>query len=266
MWMKSAGMSGRTITARIELVEMMSRRMNVEPVSAGWKTLAVFLADDRFSAGTRQTYLGHLRAWFHWLILTDQRLDDPTLKLHKGKPVRRKPRPVTVAQLGDILETRMHTRTRAMVLLGAYEGLRAHEIAKFRADDFDGDRLRVMGKGGYYDELPIHPLVEEIAERMPDAGLWFPSYTKDGPLLPNSVSTIVGQVMRRAGVRRTAHALRHFYGTQCLKASGGNIVVTQQLMRHANIASTAGYTDVEESERRATVLALPVPVRLRVVA
>lgn len=260
-------MSNRTITARIELIELFGRRMDTEPVTASYTALTMFLADAGFSAGTRQTYLAHFRAFYHWLILTDQRLDDPTLKLHKGKPVRRKPRPVTVNQLGAILDTRMHVRTAAMVLLGAYQGFRCVEIAKFAADDINGDQVQVLGKGGFYDEIPLHPMVAEIAERMPTSGLWFPSHVKDGPTLPNSVSTIVGDVIRRARVRdRTAHSLRHFYGTQCLKASGGNLIVTQQLMRHANIASTAGYTDVDESERRAAVLALPVPARLKLVA
>lgn len=263
--MRSAGLSMRTISNRTDLVELFARRQGVNPVTCSWEDLAEFLGDDRFAPCTRRNYQADLRSWFHWLVLMDYRIDDPTLKLHKGKPVRYKPRPVTVEQLGMILGSRMHLRTRAMILLGAYEGFRVHEIAKFRSDDIDGDQVWVTGKGKVRATVPLHPVVAQMAKRMPK-GYWFPSYELLGPVQPNSVSVVIGKAMRRAGVNGTAHALRHFFGTQCLKSSGGNLVVTQQLMRHANIASTAGYTLVDDSERRDAVLALPVPFRLRVVA
>jgi integrase/recombinase XerD len=259
-WMRAAGMSARTITDRTQLIARFEDHAGINSIGANWQACADFLAADRFSAGTRQTYHAHMHAWFGWLVLMDYRLDDPTAKLKSPKAPRRRPRPVTIEQLSRILDTRMHARTRVMILLGAYEGLRVSEIAKVRAEHIRGSSFRVIGKGGVDVDLPLHDLIAEHAVSMPQVGLWFPSHVKFGPILGNSVSAMIGDAMERARVPGTPHALRHFFGTECLKASGGNLVLTQQLMRHANIATTAGYTEVDDADRRATVAALPIPL------
>lgn len=262
-WMQAAGMSARTIADRVQLVARFEAQQDASSLAANWRDIAAFLACDRFSAGTRQTYYAHLRAWFHWLVLTDRRIDDPTAKVRAPKGPRRKPRPITVEQLGRILSTRMHRRTRAMVLLAAYEGFRVHEIAKMRGEDLRGGTLRVIGKGSVEWELPVHELVAELAAAMPVHGYWFPSHTRPGrPVTSKAVSAIMSDLMRRAGVPGTPHALRHFFGTEVLRSSGGNLVVTQQLMRHANVATTALYTQVEDAERRAAIAGLPTPLRV----
>ena len=99
---------------------------------------------------------------------------------------------------------------------------------------------------------------------MPSPGWWFPCYEPNalfpdgkGHVLPRSVSTIVGNVMTRAGVPGTAHSLRHWYGTNALLAAGGNLRVTQELLRHASLQTTAIYTPVPDGDRRAAVMALP---------
>lgn len=262
-WMQGAGMSRRTIEARVQVIGLLERRTGLDPVTTDWQPIAAFLGDPNFSAGTRQTYQAHIHAWYRWLVVVAEiRLDDPTLKLGRARTPRRKPRPITVAQLGRILSTPMHTRTRWMILLGAYEGLRVHEIAKIRGEHFRGHDLRVIGKGGVDDDVPVHPLVADVVRVAPRRGYWFESHVKLGPITAKSVSKIIGDVMGRAGVPGTAHSLRHFYGTYSLKSSGGNLVVVKQLLRHAHISSAAIYTEVDDAERRAAVAALPVPLAL----
>lgn len=266
VWMQAAGLSNRTIQGRADTVRLLARRHSVDPAEATWEILAQFLANCP-SPGTRQVYRSQLVSFYHWLVLTDQRIDDPTIKLHKGRPVKRKPRPVSLDQLDAMLRQPMHHMTMPKLLLGAYEGFRVHEIAKFRGEDIDGDTIRVIGKGGILGEVPLHPLVAKVAERMPPRGYWFPSHNRLGPVQPNSVSVVVGKLMRRAGLppSRTAHSLRHFFGTEELRATG-NLRLVQQLMRHENIASTVLYTEIDREVRLAAVLALPVPSRLRLVA
>lgn len=260
-WMSAGGMSIRTITDRVQLVERFEASAQVDSLDAGWRDVARFLACDRFSAGTRQTYYAHLCTWFAWLVLMEYRPDNPTAKLRAPARARRRPRPTSLEQLTRILNTRMHHRTRAMVLLGAYEGLRVSEIATFRGEQLAGGELRVTGKGGVEADLPIHELVAAIAETMPAAGYWFPSPTRPGrPIKGNSVSGILGQLMKRAGVPGTPHSLRHFFGTETLRASGGNLIVTKELMRHANVATTAMYTEIDSTARTAAVRGLPVPI------
>ncbi len=256
LWMVAGAMSQRTIVARLQLVRLVEERIGASAVSCTWQHLAAFFADqiDVYSAGTRSTYFAHLRQWFRWLVIMDHRLDDPTAKLHPPRTPRRQPRPISVDQLRQILDSgRFYGRTRTMILLAAYQGLRVHEIAKFRGEDIRGDELHVLGKGQVASVLPLHELVAAEAERYP-RGWWFPSdRTACGHVLANSVSTVIGQALERAGVHATPHQLRHYFGTEVFRSSGGNLRVAQELLRHASPATTALYTKVDDAQRRAAV-------------
>lgn len=258
-WMRAGSMSPRTVTDRVQLVQRLERATGENSLTIRWEPLADFLGNPGFQPGTRQTYHAHLRCWFGWLLLMDHRIDDPTAKLKSPPSPRRVPHPVSIEQLSTTLDTRMHRRTRVMVLLGAYEGFRESEIAAVRGEDLDGERLWVTGKGEVRDYVPVHDMIAAAAESMPTSGWWFPSHTRPGEhITGNSVSTMLSQLLHRAGVPLTAHALRHFFGTETLRATG-NLALTQKLMRHASITSTVIYTLVEDAERKAAVAALPLP-------
>lgn len=263
MAMRAAGNAERTYVERRRLLERVARHTGQQPAEFTADALAEYLAG-LHSAATRSTYWGGLRAWFVWLVDVEElRADNPMRKLRRPKVPRRRPRPVTDDQLQRVLAAANRRRTRTWVLLATYQGLRVHEIAKVRGEDVDlvGGTLRVLGKGGTDEELPLHPLVAAEAEHYPRRGWWFPSYEKYGRggehVLANTVSQIIGNAFRRAGVQCSAHQLRHWFGTNTLRAAGGNLRVAQELLRHASIATTALYTQVDDSERRAAIMALP---------
>ncbi len=275
-WMRAASMSERTIGSRCGLVRLLARTCAVDAAEAGWRDVAAFLARP-MSPGTRQTYHADLVAWFGWLQSQEYRVDDPMSRLHKPKAVKRRPRPITTEQLQRILATVVRRRTRAMVLLAALQGLRAHEVAKFRGEDLQGSWLHVVGKGGKEAWLPLHPDVAAIAVDFPRYDWWFPSYTRPGkPVTAKSVVKTLSDLMGRAQVNGVGHQLRHWYGTEVLRAAGGNVRVAQELLRHESLATTALYTEVDATERRAAILGLPsllpgrsaaaVGRRLRIVA
>jgi len=115
------------------------------------------------------TYISYLAAWFKWLQLTDRRVDNPMVKVGTPHAPDREPRPVSDVDVAALLRTRMWTTTRAMILLALLAGLRAHEIAKVRGEDFDfGTRvLWVKGKGRRLKSVPLHPMLVELASQMP---------------------------------------------------------------------------------------------------
>ena len=255
--------SPRTLTDRERTVRLFAYRRAVDPVTASWREVAAFLADPAFSDSTAVTYHAALRSWFRFLVETGAREDDPLGRVTRPRAKRGVPHPVSTAELGAVLRRVNRRRTRAMVLLAAYEGLRVAEIARVRGEHFRGGQLYVIGKGGHEAALPIHPAIGDLAATFPRIGLWFPSYAEwSAPITSKNVSRVVSEVMHRAGVRSSAHSLRHWYGTQVLTAAGGNLRTAQTLLRHASPATTAIYTALTDDQLRAAVDALPVPLHV----
>ena len=268
--MKAAGLSRRTITDRTQLLARVSRQTRKPPEASTGAELTRFLAAP-VSPGTRQTYHSTLKSWHRWLVVQGHRQDDPTLLIPAPRVPRRHPRPVMDEHLTVLLNTRMKARTRALILLCAYQGLRIGEACTVRGEHVDviGGRLRVLGKGGTDEVIPLHPAVAELAASYPRSGWWFPAYGPNvdrpdggGPILPRSASTIVSNVMRRAGVPGTAHSLRHWTATAMLRG-GADARVVQTVLRHANLATTALYLQVDADQQRAAIGALPAVPRKR---
>ena len=105
----------------------------------------------------------------------------------------------------------MYKRTRAMILLAAYAGLRVSEIAAIKGDDVDTliNTITVIGKGDKDDRYPCTPSSGTWPRSCPDGGGGSATYignTKHlagGPMLGNSVSSSTSNVMNRAGIPGT---------------------------------------------------------------
>jgi site-specific recombinase XerD len=63
-----------------------------------------------------------------------------------------------------------------------------------------------------------------------------------------SVSMIIGNVMRRAGVPGTPHGIRHSFGTNLVR-DGADLRTAQSLLRHSNLQTTAVYVEVADERR-----------------
>jgi len=256
MWQHGQALSPNTVNARTSRVRIFADTLGVDPITATSDDVARYLAT-LSGRSTKATYFGHLRAWFRWLVRVGRRADDPTVNMKAPREPRRLPHPVSDDQLKRLLHTRMHKRTRMMILLAAFQGLRVHEIAKMRGEDVDLEAmtLTVEGKGGRVDVLPLSTRVASLAVEFPRRGWWFTTYVGNsagatgGPILSRSVTDIVKDAMERAGVPGSAHWLRHWYGTK-LVDSGVNMRVVQRLMRHSSLQTTQIYTLVNRVRER----------------
>lgn len=258
LWMRAGHLSERTIADRI-ITTSAVLATGIDATSCGWHPLAEFLARPDLSHATRHTYRAQLRSFFGWLQAVGLRADDPTAILPRIRTPKHRPRPITTEQLTATLAACARPRTRTMILLAAYQGLRIHEIAKFRGEDIQVDELRVVGKGETDILLPLHELIAAEARTYPREGWWFPSPDDPNrPVTSRNVGKVIATTMRRAGIDgETAHMARHWYGTQVLRSAGGNVRVAQELLRHAMLATTAIYTEVLAAEQRAAIDQLP---------
>lgn len=261
-WQFAQSLSARTVDERIATVLRMAAWCGVQPHCATADDIASWLAEGGdWCANTRWTYHTALSAWFLWLQRLELRVDNPMINIAKSKRPKTEPKPVSNQELQRLLSVRAHRRTKAMILLMAFQGLRAHEVAKVKAEDFDlVDRtMTVIGKGGVQATLPLHHRVVEIAYKMPRKGYWFPGVQR-GHQRRESICTTVKEAMIRADVRGSGHCLRHWFATALLEA-GVDVRTVQVLLRHQNLSSTEIYTMVSK-RRRAEGIELLDPFRI----
>jgi integrase len=244
LFMRGAGRSERYVhdsVLTMKHLERLSGNATVETVTA--LDVSRFLGRPNLKAASRSAYFGHISGFYRWYSFNGG--VDVTARLPRPKMPKGTPRPISDEQLRTLLSTNMRRKTRVMILLAALAGLRVHEIAKVRGDDVDLDArtLRVTGKGGRTDTLPLHPLLVEAAKTMPRRGWWFMGNSRrpGQPIARRSVSEVIQMAMQRAGIPGgTAHRIRHWYGSQ-LVAGGADLRTAQTLLRHANLNTTAIY-------------------------
>lgn len=259
----TAGHSPRTIDSRGYTVRRLAR--SLDPLDADRGQLVAWLAsltggEGGLKRSSMATYRGQLRAFYQWLADTGRRSDDPSAQLPKPRTQPGTPRPLTPAQVVAVFRACDDPRamtTRAYLTLACFAGLRVHEIAKVRGEDVQGDQLHVLGKGGRDAWLPMHPSIKLLATTMPPTGWWFPTASARGHVHRCSVSSAIKRAMTRAEVPGTPHATRHFYGTQVLRSSGGNLRMAQRALRHASPATTAIYTLIADDELAHAIAGIP---------
>lgn len=252
----------RTIEGRRNLLLSIARETGKQPAEITYDDLLARMGRG-IAASSMQRERSDLQSFFGWAKEHHRLPKNPAKKLPKVTVPRAKPRPLTIEQVEAMLTSGAYCRTRVMILLALYLGLRAHEIAKFRGDDIDmlSKTVHVNGKGNKDSILPLHPVIEEIVKTMPN-GYWFPSRktNQTGHVHYRSVSDLMSRAIRRAGItdpRLTGHSLRHAFATE-LVGAGVDIRIVQELLRHESLNSTQIYTGVSEKQKREGQNVLPV--------
>jgi integrase/recombinase XerD len=261
-WQQAGALSERTINERAVVMSHLFYTQCCDGLTMTSSDIIAYCARSGLSAPTKGTYHASIRAFTGWMVKTGVRLDDPALKTPTPKRPKGVPRPIPTEDLSLILAVVNRRRTRAMILLAALAGLRVHEIAKFRGEDIDlrTGIITVTGKGGKTAMIPAHADILITAYFFPRRGYWFPGYGDNSTVHISgaSVGSAITSVMKRAGLSATAHQLRHWYGTNLLRA-GVNMRVVQTLMRHESLATTAIYTMVDDDQQRAGIETLKLP-------
>lgn len=257
LWQEAASASERTIADRARTIKNLVGFAGCGPLEITPAHIIGFMTRPGLKPGTRTTYHSAITAYGAYLVATGQRDDNPVLRVPRPRRRNGIPRPISEAQLHAVLAVATWRTTRMMVMLAAFAGLRIHEIAKVRGEDFDlsAGLLYVVGKGSKSATVPVHPLILADAGKFPVNGWWFPSHLNDGPVGVDAVGKAIHAAFGRAGVQATPHQLRHYYGTALVR-NGANLRVVQELMRHSSLATTALYTEVSDHQRREAIAGL----------
>lgn len=202
------------------------------------------------SQATRANYASRLKSMyknFRKMGLIDNRPDEdlPDIRKKRGTP-----HPLTRSE-AELLMTEAKMPMRHWFILGCCAGLRAMEVSKVRGMDLeenaDGYTLRIYGKGGTDLAVPVAPVVADLIK----------SYNTKGRIFnvtPNKLSSRASKEMKRLGIEhKTFHACRHFFATNMLEKSGGDLLAVRDLMRHSSVETTQVYTQLATGRTRSLV-------------
>ena len=263
------GRSEQTVYHRERALRRLAAALPVPLIDADADMLYEWRASLTVTNATAACYLSHVKEFYAWAVARGLVESSPALELPVPPVPRRLPRPIAEADLMSALEL-AGRRVRLWLVLAAWCGLRAKEIALLRAESIrlrDAQpRILIAGnatKGIRERSVPLCPFAagEIEAAGLPSTGLAFVGASGQ-PLRPWMVSKVCNSHLHDCGIADTLHTLRHRFGSQAY-AVDHDLRQVQELMGHAHIQTTAGYAAIDAARSAQIVGALPVPRQRR---
>jgi integrase/recombinase XerC/integrase/recombinase XerD len=212
--------------------------------------------------------LAAVRSFFDGMLKAGAIDSNPAELLPTPKREQRLPRALGRDQVAELLDripahTPLEIRDRAMFEMAYSSGLRAEEIVNLdvSAIDFEGEQIRVFGKGSKERLAPIGEPAQKALRRYLESSRHALAEHRDQPALFLSRT---GRRLSTSDVRRrlqkwvselavagrvSPHALRHSFATHLLEG-GADLRSIQELLGHASVSTTQVYTRVEPSRLR----------------
>lgn len=222
------------------------------------------LSGDEFAVASLARKLSALRGMARHLVREEVRTDDFSALLQGPKRVRRVPGMLSATEVEKLLAApqggdAFALRDRALLELFYASGLRVSELAGLMLQqvDLENGYLRVFGKGSKERVVPVGGKAVEALKLYLAAGR--PTFVKGktgsalflsergGPLSRKTLWYLVQKYAAAAGITRGVkpHQLRHSFASHLL-GGGADLRAIQEMLGHANLATTQIYTAVEE--------------------
>jgi integrase/recombinase XerD len=274
------GAARLTLTAyRNDLIDLsgflVKRGFALDNAEAG--ALHDYLADAgtrRLAPRTLARRLSAIRQFYHFLLTDGARADDPTSGLDAprlGRPLPKLLNEDEVARLIAAAEAwpgEEGLRLRCVLELLYATGLRVTELVTLplAVAQRDPRFLVVRGKGGKERLVPLsapsrRALGEYLTCRsqfLPDgkaSRFLFPSRGREGHLTRQRCGQLLKELAMAANLdpaRLSPHVLRHAFASHLLD-HGADLRSVQQMLGHADIATTQIYTHVQSDRLRRLV-------------
>jgi integrase/recombinase XerC len=232
-----------------------------------------YLTTRGYARRTIARRVASLRRYFDWLRRRGRIEIDPSARLAAPGRDGRLPRVLRREEIevlldvgppptDDPVEAALAQRDTAVLEILYGSGLRVAEVCGLRPVDIDLDRARltVWGKGSKQRTVPLSAPAVDALGRWLDAGraLLIDAETpgeavfvnrRAHPLTPRDVRRILD---RRSAGPAHPHALRHTFATHLLDG-GADLRAVQELLGHADLATTQLYTHVSRERLRAVL-------------
>jgi integrase/recombinase XerD len=254
---------------------VVGTELRLESLVAGDVVAFVLAERPRRSRGSAKLTVTALRSLLRFLHV-DGVLDEPLTRAVPSVAHWRLsglPHPLEQGEVNRLLascrlDTEVGRRDFAILKLLARLGLRAGEVARLQLDDIDwrAGEMRIHGKGGRQDRLPLPADVGEAVAEYVRAGrnrdvigrcVFVRAIAPREPLTSRAVTKVVIRAGERAGLGQVAaHRLRHTAATDMLRA-GASLPEIGHVLRHRRVSTTAIYAKVDREPLRE--LARPWP-------
>jgi integrase/recombinase XerD len=229
-------------------------------------------------ASTAARKLSAVRQLHKFLYAEGLRSDDPTSVISGPKRGRPLPSVLSVSEVDRLLtraaeeaaregltpvQRRFAVRRAAMLELLYATGLRVSELVSLPAGAVrpGAPMLSVRGKGGKERLAPLTDAAKQCVARWREIGgpgdspFLFPADGETGHLSRQVFARELKELVGLAGLRSelvSPHVLRHAFASHLLQ-NGADLRIVQQLLGHADIATTQIYTHVLDERAKAMV-------------
>jgi len=267
----AARRAAKTVDAYRRDLAGLAKSLGRSPATASAEDLEQWIADMRaagLSPATIARRAAAARTFFRHLVLLGDRDDNPAAELELPRRIRRLPRTLSVGEVERLIDAADGTqprafRDRALVELLYGAGLRVSEAVGLERTGVDVDErlVRCTGKGGKERIVPIGREAAEALRRYVARGRPYldrrhrPELflnAQGGPLTRAGAFLILRRLAAKAGLepeRVHPHLLRHSFATHLLEG-GADLRSVQEMLGHADLATTELYTHVTDRRRR----------------
>lgn len=238
----------------------------------------IYLSKNGISARSINRKISVLKTYYNFLITEGHLYASPVLNVDLPKFSNKLPEILSINQIAKLLactsknKTPEGIRLEAMIHLIYASGMRVSELVSLKLTDMTcgaghltvRDNFTIKGKGGKERLILISEkarlVLQEyvnvrgrfIAPRNQNNKFLFPSDSKQGYLTRQYFAKQLKQIAIEAGLDSdlvSPHILRHSFASHLL-SGGADLRVIQELLGHANIATTQIYTHVGTNELR----------------
>ena len=267
----AARLAPRTVEAYRRDLAHLTSWLGRSPADASPDDLAAYVAQlraDGLAPTTVARRLAAVRSFFRHQVLLGARTDNPAANVELPKRRRSLPRTLSPAEVERLLDAAAGTTPRALrdralgeLLYGA--GLRVSEAVTLdrQSVDLENRLVRCLGKGSKERVVPVGREATEALRRYLARGRPYLEKqhrqelflnARGGPLTRAGAFLILRQLAAKAGLepeRIHPHLLRHSFATHLLEG-GADLRAVQEMLGHADLATTELYTHVSDRRRR----------------
>jgi integrase/recombinase XerD len=269
--LSAARLAPRTVEAYRRDLTDFSRWLGGAPGEATTEQLESYVAQmraDGLAATTIARRVAALRSFFRHQMLLGARAENPAAELALPRRRRALPKTLSPGEAERLIDAAAGTtprsmRDRALVELLYGAGLRVSEaVGLERAGvDLESRVVRAIGKGSKERIVPIGRQAVDALRRYLAHGRPFldkrhrPELflnAKGGALTRAGAFLILRKLAEKAGLepeRVHPHLLRHSFATHLLEG-GADLRSVQEMLGHADLATTELYTHVSDRRRR----------------